>query len=137
MKQIADFFALYKCFAWEKDTPNMINLYDENVVVFDMWQDGYCVGLTQWKRVIAQWLGSLKDERVNVDFEMINIQNDAAIGFASAVIRYQAMATDGTVIRSMKNRITIGFAKTENDWKVIHQHTSAPIDSNLQAILDI
>jgi ketosteroid isomerase-like protein len=35
----------------------------------------------------------------------------------------------------MKNRITLGFSKEKDVWKVVHQHTSAPINSNLEAIL--
>ncbi len=135
IEEVADFFSLYKSFAWEKDSERMITLYDEHVVVFDMWNKGYYSGLTEWSTLIKQWLGSLKDERVNVIFEMIKIQHGENVSFASSLITYQAISTDNKVIRSMRNRITVGFTKKESSWKVVHQHTSAPINSNLQAIL--
>jgi ketosteroid isomerase-like protein len=134
MDQIRNFFSLYKQFAWEKDSEGMINLYDDHVVVFDMWNKMYCSN-AEWSDIIKQWLGSLKDERVNVMFEMITIQSGENTSFASALIRYQAISVDNKILRSMTNRITLGFTKTENIWKVIHQHTSAPIDSDLKAIL--
>jgi ketosteroid isomerase-like protein len=135
LKQVADFFPLYKNFAWQKDSESMINLYDENVIVFDMWNQGHYSGLTEWSSVIKQWLGSLNDERVNVNFEMTKSENGGTVSFASSIIQYQAISADNKVIRSMRNRITLGFKKSNDIWKVVHQHTSAPINGDLQAIL--
>lgn len=68
---------------------------------------------------------------------MIEIQESDNIAFASALIHFEAISPDHHVLGSMKNRISLGFVKTDGFWKVKHQHTSAPIDSNLSAILDI
>ena len=48
MKQVEDFFTIYKQSAWEKDTTAMISLYDDNVLIFDMWDHGYQTGLNEW-----------------------------------------------------------------------------------------
>jgi ketosteroid isomerase-like protein len=135
MKRPQDFFTMYKQSAWEKDTENMIRLYDDHIVIFDMWTHGYQTGLTEWSRVIKDWLGPLGDEKVNVIFERIEIREGENMGFGSALITYQAISTDNTIIRSMKNRITLGFIREKDVWKVVHQHTSSPINSDLQAIL--
>jgi ketosteroid isomerase-like protein len=71
-----------------------------------------------------------------VIFEMIKIQEGDIAGFANALISFQAISIDNTIIRSMKNRITLGFIKEKDQWKVVHQHTSAPINSDLEAILN-
>jgi len=136
MKRPQDFFTIYKQSAWDKDTESMIALYHTDVVIFDMWNQGYQTGLTEWSNVITDWLGSLGDERVNVQFDMIEIHEGNDIGFGSALIIYQAISNNNTIIRSMKNRVTLGFIKQKDDWKVIHQHTSAPINSNLEGILN-
>lgn len=135
MERVEDFFSLYKQFAWEKNSDGMINLYDEQVIVFDMWTDEQNTGLTEWSRIIREWLGSLGEERVNVIFEEIKIQSNDTISFATSIVRYQAISADNKIIRGMRNRMTVGLVKKENDWKVTHQHTSAPIDSDLRAIL--
>ena len=135
MVQVSDFFSLYKKYAWDKDIKGMIALYADDVVIFDMWNDARLEGLTKWSNVIEQWLGSLKDERVNVIFDNIKIHTGEAISFASAIVGYQAISADNKILRSMRNRITLGFIRVDNGWKVVHQHTSAPIDTNLQAIL--
>jgi ketosteroid isomerase-like protein len=136
MKKLQDFFTIYSQSAWEKDTASMIELYHDDVVIFDMWTHGYQAGLKAWSGVIKDWLSSLGEERVRVMFEMNEIKEGNNVGFGSALIRYQAISTDNTIIRSMKNRITLGFIKENNEWKVVHQHTSAPINSELGAILN-
>lgn len=136
MEAIQDYFTTYKQSAWEKDAGRMIGLYDDHVVIFDMWEQGFQTGLAGWSVVIRDWFGSLGDERVNVIFEMIDIHEGDKVGFASALISFQAIAADNAVVRSMKNRITVGFIKRSDGWKVIHQHISAPVDAELKAIMD-
>lgn len=136
--EIKDFFKIYKDAAWSKDTTAMINLYDEQAVIFDMWDKGYCISSSEWRKIIEDWLGSLGEEKVKVEFDMIKISQSDIVGFASALVQYQAISSEGAVLRSMRNRISLGFSKAGNAWKVVHQHTSAPISSNgLTAILDI
>jgi ketosteroid isomerase-like protein len=136
MKTIQDYFTIYKQSVWKKDPNSMIGLYDDNVVIFDMWKHGYQTGLTEWSAVIKDWLGSLGQENVNVIFDMIEIHEGHDVGFGSALVTFQAISTDHTIIRSMKNRITLGFIMKNDVWKVVHQHTSAPINSDLEAILN-
>lgn len=132
------FFTSYKEAAWEKDVGSMIGLYYNDVLIYDMWDaNGFTSGLKEWSAIITEWLTSLNDERVRVSFDMINVQKSELMGFASALIQYQALAPDDTVLRGMRNRITLCFLKTGEFWKVKHQHTSAPIDANLQANLAI
>jgi ketosteroid isomerase-like protein len=136
--EIADFFDLYQGAAWNKDATAMINLYHEHVEIFDMWDHGYIADTAEWKNIIIDWLGSLGEEKVKVAFDRVTIHQSDTVGFASALIQFQAIATDGHVLRSMKNRITLGFIKTDEGWKANHQHTSAPISSDgLTAVLAI
>lgn len=136
MKSPHDFFTIYKQTAWNKDIESMIALYDNEVMIYDMWAKGYQTGLVEWSGVIRDWLSTLGEEKVNVIFEMITMHENGDVGFGSALVSYQAIAPDGTILRSMKNRITLGFQKKNSAWKVIHQHTSAPINDALTAILD-
>jgi len=136
--EIEDFFKIYQKSAWDKDASAMISLYDEHALIFDMWDQGYISNSSEWSKIITDWLGSLGEEKVKVEFEMVKIHQSGTVGFASALIVFQAISGEGAVLRGMKNRISLGFSKFEDGWKVIHQHTSAPISSDgLTAILDI
>lgn len=135
---IEDFFEIYPDAAWRKDATAMINLYHEDAVIFDLWDQGYLTNPLEWRTIIVDWLTSLGDESLIVAFEMVNIHESDDVGFASALIQFEAISSEGEVLRSMTNRITLGFSKFEAGWKVVHQHTSAPIRSDgLTAVLDI
>ncbi len=136
--EIEDFFKEYKKAAWEKDSAAMIRLYDTSLVQFDMWDTGYISTPREWAAEIENWFESLGEERVQAEFEMIQVHSSDSIGFASALIQFQAISPDGSVVRGMKNRITLGFVKQTKGWKVVHQHISAPVSSDtLLAILQI
>ncbi len=138
IENVSDFFMCYKKAAWDKNVDVMVNLYHDKVLIFDMWGiQGFSSGLKEWSVIVMNWLTSLKEEKVNVTFDMIEINEGDNIAFASALIKYEAISTEHIVLRSMRNRISLGFVKTDGFWKVKHQHTSAPIDSDLKAILDI
>ena len=138
MKEIEDFFEDYKNAVWQKDATMLLKLYDNEVVSFDMWDIGYYKTLNEWTPEIENWLSSLGEEKVKVDFEMIKVFKSDINGFASGLIKFQAINTQGAVLRKMKNRITVGFSRFESGWKVVHQHVSAPVTSeNLTAILDL
>ncbi|EAZ81069.1 YybH family protein [Algoriphagus machipongonensis] len=138
MKEIEDFFEDYKNAVWQKDATQLLKLYDKEVVSFDMWDLGYYKNLNEWSPDIENWLSSLGEEKVKVDFEMIQVFKSDTSGFASGLIEFQALNSQGAVLRKMKNRITVGFSKFNNGWKVVHQHISAPVSSeDLAAILDL
>jgi ketosteroid isomerase-like protein len=83
--EIEDFFKLYQNSAWRKDSMSMINLYDEHAVIFDMWDQGYNSNPTEWGKIIIDWFGSLGEEKVRVEFEMVKIHQSGNVGFASDV----------------------------------------------------
>ena len=119
-----------------KDIDAFAALYDQDVLVFDMWGTWSLRGLTAWRDMATGWFSSLGDERVIVTFDSAHstVAEDLAIGYA--VLTYTATAPDGTELRSLSNRATMALRKTGDSWKIFHEHTSAPIDrQSQQAIL--
>ena len=102
----------------------MIDLYDEQALVFDLWDQAYEVNPLAWRKLIEDWLGSLGEEEVKVDFKRVAIHQSGALGFASALIHVQAISPEGAILRRMKNRLTLVLTKSEYGWTVIHQHIS-------------
>ncbi len=136
MKNISDFFTLYAQAAWDKDIEKMTSLYAQNIEIFDMWDTAYQYGLETWALGISDWLNNLGSEKVRVTFDRVVVKENNTLAIAHAMVRYEAISVDNTVIRAMVNRITLSFEKTDDMWKVFHQHTSVPIDSDLTGILD-
>ncbi len=136
--EIDDFFTQYQEAVWRKDAAALIDLYDPAAVHFDMWDTGFFKGSAEWKKGIEDWLGSLGEERVKIQFEMVEMHRNENVAFGSALIQFEAHSPEGQILRAMKNRITLGFIRKGAGWKVVHQHISAPVSSeNLTAILEL
>ena len=127
--QINDLIAHYCTAALQKDAGAMLRLYDENVLLFDMWDRSAIRGLAEWAPVVRGWLGGLGSETVHVEFEQVDVQAGPDLAMLTAFVRYQARDEAGTVLRQMKNRLTWSLVRRGADWKILHQHTSIPIDS--------
>jgi len=111
-------------------------LYTSDVHIFDMWGEWSIQGLDSWRAMAEGWFSSLGPERVIVTSHVIDstITDEFAVGYA--YFTYTALAENGEKLRSLTNRISMALKKIEGNWKVFHEHTSAPIDhQSLQAIL--
>jgi len=54
------------------------------------------------------------------------VGDDTAV--LSAFVTFAGLSADGAELRSMNNRLTWGLRKTGGAWKVVHEHTSAPVE---------
>ena len=121
------FFEVYKSSVLNKQVDKLLDLYGQDLVAFDMW-GSWSYGGNSWRDMNQQWLGSLGSESVVVEFDDIETLLGAEIAAAYATVAYKAMSETGEVLRSMQNRLTWVAKQTNGGWKIVHQHTSAPID---------
>jgi ketosteroid isomerase-like protein len=132
---ILQVLAAYKSAVYEKNVAAFMQLYDENVRIFDTWGIWLFESAAARQPVIQQWLGSLGSERVTVNFDDVLVTCSHDIAIVSAIGTYAAISVDGVELRSMQNRFTWGLKSVENNWKIIHEHTSVPIANDLIAKL--
>ena len=79
-------------------------------------------------------VASLGDESVAVAFEDVRVESESGMAVATALVRFAGVAATGEELRSMQNRLTWALRRTPRGWKIVHQHTSAPLDENAKAI---
>jgi len=118
----------YRDAVFAKDVDAFVRLYDADVHVFDMWGEWSLQGIAAWRRMAEGWFGSLDDERVRVTFDDVESFVDDEMTCGYATVTYSALAADNTVLRSLSNRMTVVLQRRGEDWKVVHEHTSAPIE---------
>lgn len=93
-------------------------------------------GEAAWRKLIEQWFGSLDNERVKVKFDDIQTTAVQGFGMVDAVVTYAAIAANGEDLRNMQNRLTWVLKQKNDIWKIIHEHTSVPVDfDHMKAIL--
>ena len=119
-----------------KDVDAFVALYDPEVRIFDMWGQWSLHGTEAWRAMAQDWFGSLGDERVVVGVEEAHaiVGEDLAAGHA--MLRYTAWSAAGERLRSLDTRLSCTLRRRDGAWKIVHEHTSAPIDhATTQALL--
>jgi ketosteroid isomerase-like protein len=130
------FFENYRSAVFNKDVGALMALYDEDFIAFDMWDVWRHVGEGPWREMNQEWLTSLGSERVVVAFDDIEIAAGPEVAAAYATVSYKAVSEAGAILRAMENRLTWVAKRKNGAWKIVHQHSSAPIDpSTMTAIL--
>ncbi|WP_233836994.1 YybH family protein [Paraburkholderia sp. ZP32-5] len=125
----------YKAAVLAKSVDAFVALYDQHVLVFDMWGAWSYNGIAAWRQMVEGWFGSLGTERVIVDFSDAQTITADDLAVVHAFVSYKAIDTNGVELRSMDNRTTMTLGRNSDGWKIVHQHTSSPIDgSTTQAI---
>jgi uncharacterized protein (TIGR02246 family) len=119
----------YKTTARAKDVDGFVALFDEDVRVFDMWGRWSYDGAGDWRGSVSEWFGSLGSEQVAVEFDDVQTIVGDDVAAAHAFVTFRGLSADGDEVRAMNNRLTWVLRKTgHGEWKVVHEHTSAPID---------
>jgi uncharacterized protein (TIGR02246 family) len=134
--QAATVLSRYRGAVLMKDVECMMALYADDVRVFDAWGVWKYEGADAWRHAVEQWFKSLQDEIVMVDLEEVRIAGGSDLATISAIATYAAVSKQGEQLRSLQNRVTWSLARRENAWKIVHEHTSAPVGfDDLKAIL--
>lgn len=111
-----------------KDTAAFVALYHDDVHVFDMWGAWSLRGIAAWRAMVDEWFGSLGNETVTVAIEAVESSQALDLAFGHALLTFTAHASDGTALRALTNRVTLGLRRTDGIWRIAHQHTSVPIE---------
>jgi ketosteroid isomerase-like protein len=120
--------AAYAAAILAKDVDAFMQLYDADVHVFDLWGRAAYVGWTQWRANVSEWFASLGDESVRVAFSDVRSTDGQGLTACHALVTYTGISAEGTERRAMVNRLTWVLRDFGGQWKIVHEHTSAPAD---------
>lgn len=122
------FLGAYVAAVGAKDVAAFIELYADDVRVFDAWSQREYKGKDAWRAMVTDWFGSLTGEQVLVTFDEVFSSVGEGSAFGAALVRFAALDEQGTQLRSLTNRFTVGLSKNGAKWEVVHEHSSLPID---------
>lgn len=126
----------YAAAAAAKDAEALMGLYDPNVRVFDTWERWSYEGAESWRTSVRNWFDSLGAEGVRVTFQETQISGVPELAIVSTIVTFTGISAAGQPLRSMQNRLTWAIRPTSSGLRIIHEHSSAPIDFNgMKAIL--
>ena len=117
----------YAAAVWALDAPALMQLYDPEVRVFDTWGLWCHQGAEAWQRAVEGWFRSVGSERVRVRFQDTRTTPGADVAGLSTLVCYAAMSPQGEELRTMHNRLTWLLRRRGHGWRIVHEHTSAPV----------
>ena len=118
-----------------KDAEAFHGLYHPGARVFDTWGVWSYEGEAARRKVIEEWFGSLGVERVAVTFDRVQTAVTSDLAVLTARVVYAAVSPAGAELRSMQNRLSWVLKPDGDGWKIIHEHTSAPLGHDLKGLL--
>jgi uncharacterized protein (TIGR02246 family) len=128
MSEVESLLDAYRDAVDAKDVDAFVAIFADDVLVFDMWGTWSHDGIDAWREMAEGWFGSLGDERVRVDFDDVQTTVGEDVAVLSAFVTFAGLSADGEELRSMNNRLTWGLRTVDGTWKVVHEHTSAPVE---------
>ena len=136
MKEIVNLLDLYKSSVFERDFEKHINIYDTDIKSYDIWDKWSHDGIDAWRDMTRGWFEALKNQNIRdkVDFSDVKIVENDSLGFLSATVTFTAVDKEGSELKSLQNRLTWVLEKKDENWRVIHQHTSAPVNCSTMEV---
>jgi uncharacterized protein (TIGR02246 family) len=128
MTEVVSLYQTYRNAIFKKDVDAFVAIFDEKIRVFDMWEQWSYEGLDAWRAMVKGWFESLGTNRDVVSFDDVQIEASGEIATLTAIAKFTAISEKGEELRYLQNRLTWVARKKEGVWKIIHQHTSGPID---------
>ena len=135
MQELQSLTDRYAKSVYEKDLEGLLSIYDDKIMAFDMWQVWTYDGMKSWREMNTHWFEMVGKDRDVITFEDLRIEQTDELASITAIVRYAAVNEKGEELRHMYNRLTWVARKFGEDWKVIHQHTSSPIDFSTMKVM--
>jgi len=120
----------YQVAVFNKDADAFMRLYDRAVRVFDAWGVWSYEGATAWRGMVEEWFASLGTEVVKVSMDDVQTTGSQELAMVSAIVTYAGVSAEGENLRAMQNRLTWVLKPEGSAWKIVHEHTSAPVGFN-------
>lgn len=125
----------HKAAVFAKNVDTFVALYDRDVCVFDVWGEWSYNDIEAWRKMVTDWFGSLGTERVSVDMSDVRVVAAQDVTVVHAFVTYRGLSAEGEELRAMSNRLTLALKQDGGTWKIVHEHTSAPVDFETSKVI--
>lgn len=125
MTKIHQVLDAYAQAIYQKDLDQLMQLYTEDVVAFDVIERWEYQGKAQWKLGMGDSFQRLGNDLCRVTFSNLKAEFDEHVAGLHAIVNYQ-MISQGENYDKLY-RITMFLRKVGDDWKISHEHVSLPV----------
>lgn len=111
------------------DIDRLLALYDAEVVVYDLTSTWSYRGAPAWREAVREWFESVEQDQTNVAaLSDLTVVGEGDLIAAHGRAHYGVGNESGEEIYAMDNRLTWLLRRGADGWRILHEHTSVPID---------
>jgi ketosteroid isomerase-like protein len=118
-----------------KDVDSLGEVLSPNLATFDVVEPMRRSGAQASLARAREWFGSFRDAAIGVETRDMQIFAGPDAAFAFYLVRFSGQQQTQKI--DMWVRSTLGFAKLNGEWRLVHEHSSVPFNpATGQATLD-
>ena len=128
--EVSDVFKNYSDAVYEKDVEKFLSAYAPDVHLYDCWNNWEYNGIAEWRAAVTEWFSGLEEGmwlRAELSGESGN--ENAGLAHVQGNMSFAAVDGEGKELRKMVNRFTFLLEKVEGSWRITHEHSSLPINT--------
>ena len=118
--------AAYQAAVLAKDVEAFVSIYGDDARIFELWGT-WEHDIASWRAMAKGWFEFLGDQRSVVTAHDVRIQASGDMASLTASLTYTAVDAAGKALRALDNRLTWVLRERDGRWRVVHEHTSAPL----------
>lgn len=118
----------YAAAAIALDRDALLALYHDDILLFDLMLPWQISGTNAWATKIDAWFSGVGSDPV-VHASDVAVRRIGEAALLTMTMHYGHTEDDGTQVR-MANRLTWVAVAAGDDWKIVHEHTSVPLDEH-------
>ncbi len=121
---------------YEKDVEKFLAGYARDVHIYDAWNRWESSGIDEWKTSVTEWFNGLAEGMwLKVELYNDSRKENEDLAYVQGTISFTAVDIEGKELRKMINRFSFMLEKSAGSWRITHEHSSLPINTeNDQAI---
>lgn len=126
-RQIGELLNRYSQFIQAKDLSGVMELFADDVVVFDLMTPFQYVGSRALMSRLAEWFKGY-EHGIDCDFDQLRIHSNETLAVAHALVNCAGVIAGDVRRTNMWMRATFTFMKFDGEWLITHLHHSEPFD---------
>ena len=111
----------------EENRPGIRADHDSDMLMFDVPPPLLSRGLDAYMATWEKFFSSWSEKPVAFDFHYVKITAGKDVAFATAIGQCAGVSSNGKR-EELEFRLTMCFRKTDDRWRVMHEHHSLPAE---------
>jgi uncharacterized protein (TIGR02246 family) len=114
-----------------RDAAAVMACYADDVIAYDLFTPTKVSGAAAYRKNYETWFACCKDGPASYEIKELDVVAGDDVAFCRSLNRMTGPNAEGKEEESWI-RVTVCFRKRGDEWKVVHEHISVPLDMQSQ-----